>query len=59
MRIVLSLIALLSGCSLKLEPTPEVDKALQQHTIILDAVVKYIQDCQAKGICPKPEPEKK
>lgn len=52
-------VVLLSGCSIQVKPDPEVEKALQQHSIVLNAVVEYIKQCQEKGICPKPEPEKK
>lgn len=57
-NVFLALALLVSGCTIRMEPTPEVEKALQQQAVVLNAVVNYIEQCQAKGICPKPTPEK-
>ena len=60
MRLALiCILTLATGCTIQMQPTPEVEKTLKQHSIVLDSIVLYIQDCQAKGICPKPEQEVK
>lgn len=52
-RLTLLAAILLTGCSAR--TSPEVENALVQQRIVLEAIVKYIDNCQQKGICPIPE----
>ncbi len=36
---------------------PSLEDQVKQHAIILAAIAEYVEDLQAKGILPKPEPK--
>ena len=59
LALLISAALLAAGCTMQVQPSPEVEKLMLQHSITLDAIVNYISDLQEKGVLPKPEQEKK
>lgn len=55
--LTLSLI-FVTSCTLNAQTAPEVTTALQQHSIVINAISQYIADLQAKGVLPTPVPVK-
>lgn len=54
----LILVMLFTGCASTAQ-TAQLEKAVQQQAIVIDAIVNYIGKLQEKGVLPKPEEEKK
>lgn len=57
----LALIAacLITGCTVTVKPDEATLLELKKHEAVLNLITNYIADCQAKGICPKPEVKEK
>lgn len=54
----LLLCLLLTGCSIQAKPSEEVLQRIDQHSVLLNMIVAYVQELQAKGVLPKPEESK-
>lgn len=53
--IPVALCLLLSGCVASVEPKPELEVVVKQHSEILSAIAAYVADLQEKGVLPFPE----
>lgn len=46
---------MLSSCAALGKPDVEIEKTVNQHNVILNAMVNYVRDLQAKGFLPTPD----
>lgn len=55
MKKLIIILFFLQGCAIAMKPDSVTQQIIQNHGVVLQAITNYIADCQAKGICPKPE----
>lgn len=54
----LLLCLLLAGCTVQVKPSDDALKRIDEHSMLLNMIVAYVQDLQAKGVLPLPEVKK-
>lgn len=49
------ILLLIMGVTLHINPAPDTERALSQHTQILNGIIEYIKEIQDRKLLPTPE----